>query len=203
MRALARVSSLNSSLILRQLAIEGSQPVQAYLSDNHPRPGHRWLPGPACRSCCLLRAPLSHERDHETVRRTQITGLLSCVSHLGSIKRNRLCVRRGGMSGKCRWAREASRGCWATLAGVQVADGAPPARPGCGSIPRARPATRCYPPTSHNDQASCWCPACLCACRRLEGKVAVVTASTAGIGLGIVRRLASEVRRQQVAALAP
>ena len=31
-------------------------------------------------------------------------------------------------------------------------------------------------------------------CRRLEGKVCVVTASTAGIGLGIVRRLASEVR---------
>jgi NAD(P)-dependent dehydrogenase (short-subunit alcohol dehydrogenase family) len=29
--------------------------------------------------------------------------------------------------------------------------------------------------------------------RRLEGKVAVVTASTAGIGLGIVRRLAAEV----------
>ncbi|KAI3435735.1 hypothetical protein D9Q98_001793 [Chlorella vulgaris] len=29
-------------------------------------------------------------------------------------------------------------------------------------------------------------------CRRLEGKVAIVTASTAGIGLGIVRRLASE-----------
>ncbi|KAL4458338.1 hypothetical protein ABPG75_013203 [Micractinium tetrahymenae] len=33
------------------------------------------------------------------------------------------------------------------------------------------------------------------ACRRLEGKVAVVTASTAGIGLGIVRRLASEGAR--------
>lgn len=32
-------------------------------------------------------------------------------------------------------------------------------------------------------------------CRRLEGKVAVVTASTAGIGLGIVRRLASEGAR--------
>lgn len=30
--------------------------------------------------------------------------------------------------------------------------------------------------------------------RRLEGKVAVVTASTAGIGLGIARRLAAEVR---------
>ncbi|GAB4822161.1 hypothetical protein N2152v2_009207 [Parachlorella kessleri] len=29
-------------------------------------------------------------------------------------------------------------------------------------------------------------------CRRLEGKVAIVTASTAGIGLGIVRRLAQE-----------
>lgn len=33
------------------------------------------------------------------------------------------------------------------------------------------------------------------ACRRLEGKVAIVTASTAGIGLGIVRRLASEGAR--------
>ena len=32
-------------------------------------------------------------------------------------------------------------------------------------------------------------------CRRLEGKVAVVTASTAGIGLGIVRRLAAEGAR--------
>ncbi|PSC69687.1 tropinone reductase-like 3 [Micractinium conductrix] len=32
-------------------------------------------------------------------------------------------------------------------------------------------------------------------CRRLEGKVAVVTASTAGIGLGIVRRLAQEGAR--------
>ncbi|PRW59949.1 tropinone reductase-like 3 [Chlorella sorokiniana] len=32
-------------------------------------------------------------------------------------------------------------------------------------------------------------------CRRLEGKVAIVTASTAGIGLGIVRRLAAEGAR--------
>lgn len=29
-------------------------------------------------------------------------------------------------------------------------------------------------------------------CQRLEGRVAIVTASTAGIGLGIVRRLAQE-----------
>jgi len=29
-------------------------------------------------------------------------------------------------------------------------------------------------------------------CKRLEGKVAIVTASTAGIGLGIARRLAQE-----------
>ena len=34
----------------------------------------------------------------------------------------------------------------------------------------------------------------LAPCRRLQGKVAIVTASTAGIGLGIVRRLAAEVR---------
>jgi len=32
-------------------------------------------------------------------------------------------------------------------------------------------------------------------CHRLEGKVAIVTASTAGIGLGIVQRLASEGAR--------